>query len=431
MLILNYPSQATEKTIDRIVSRGLTFRAQDEKAVARILADIKKNGDKALVSYVKRFDAPDLNQHELQVTREEITAARRKVNKAFMESLGLATRHIEDFHREQREKSWITTDPSGKILGQLVRPVGAAGIYVPGGQGGKTPLVSSVLMGGIPAKIAGVKKTYLVTPPTKTGEINPHILVAAERVEIDAIFKVGSAWGIAALAYGTETIPKVDVIVGPGNIYVTLAKKMVAGTVGIDMIAGPSEILVIADDTADPAYIAADLLSQAEHDPLASALLITTSKAVAKEVNEALATQLAQLPRKQIAEASLKKFGALIIVNDLDAAFELANRIAPEHLELQLNDPLQYIGKVSNAGALFLGKYTPEPVGDYMAGPNHVLPTAGTARFASALSVNHFVKKTSLIHYPKSVFKKEAGHIARLAEIEGLGAHAHSVKIRV
>lgn len=431
MLILNYPSQATEKKIDRIINRGLSFTVKDEKAVARILADIKKNGDRALISYVNRFDAPDLKRNNLEVTRSEISAARRKVSRGFMQSLKLAVRQIEDFHKEQKEKSWITTDPSGKILGQLASPVGAAGIYVPGGQGGKTPLVSSVLMGGIPAKIAGVEKICLATPPTKSGDINPHLLVAAERVGIDTIFKVGSAWGIAALAYGTETIPKVDVIVGPGNIYVTLAKKMVAGTVGIDMIAGPSEILVIADDTAEPEYIAADLLSQAEHDPLASSILITTSDTVAQKVSEALTRQLAQLPRKEIAEASLKKFGALIVVKDLEAAFELANKIAPEHLELQLDDPFQYVGKVRNAGALFLGKYTPEPVGDYVAGPNHVLPTAGTARFASALSVAHFTKKTSLIHYPKSVFKKEAAHIARLAEIEGLGAHANSVKIRV
>jgi histidinol dehydrogenase len=431
VLLLTYPSQASEKKIDRIINRGLTVMAKDKRAVAKILADIKRNGDRALISYVNRFDAPDLKQDGLQVTRAEIDAARRKVSRAFIQSLNLAARQIEDFHKEQREKSWITTHPSGKILGQVTRPVDAAGIYVPGGRGGETPLVSSVLMGGIPAKIAGVKKICMATPPTRTADINPHLLVAAERVGIDTIFKVGSAWGIAALAYGTETIPKVDVIVGPGNIYVTLAKKMVAGTVGIDMVAGPSEILVIADDTAEPEYIAADLLSQAEHDPLASPMLITTSRTLAHKVKETIGTQLAQLPRKEIAQTSLNKFGALIIVKDLEVAFELSNRIAPEHLELLLNNPFQYIGKIRNAGAVFLGQYTPESVGDYIAGPNHVLPTAGTARFASALSVGHFIKKTSLIYYPETVFKKEAGHIARLAAIEGLEAHANAVKIRV
>jgi histidinol dehydrogenase len=431
MLILHYPSSATEKKIDRIVNRGLSFRAKDEKSVARILADIRKNGDRALISYVRRFDAPGLKKEELQVTRAEISTACRKVSRAFMQSLNLAARQIEDFHRQQTSKSWITTDPSGRLLGQLVHPVDAAGIYVPGGQGGKTPLVSSVLMGVIPAIIAGVKKICLVTPPTREGDINPHILAAAKRVGVESVFKAGSAWGIAALAYGTETIPRVDVIAGPGNIYVTLAKKLVAGRVGIDMVAGPSEILVIADDTAHPGYIAADLLSQAEHDPVASAILITTSESIAGKVNDALSAQIKQLSRKDICKASLEKYGALIVVKDIEAAFELANRIAPEHLELQLDDPLKYIGRVRNAGALFLGKYTPESVGDYVAGPNHILPTAGAARFASALSVDHFIKKTSLIHYPEDLFRKEAKHIERLAKIEGLEAHANSVRIRV
>jgi histidinol dehydrogenase len=297
--------------------------------------------------------------------------------------------------------------------------------------GGETPLVSSVLMGVIPARIAGVKHIAMVTPPTKDGTVNPYLLAAAKRVEVDAVYKVGSAWAIAALAYGTETIPKVDVIVGPGNIYVTLAKKIVAGTVGIDMLAGPSEILVIADSTARPDFIAADLLSQAEHDTLASAILVTDSKATAKAVAAAVDEQLENLARKEIARESLAKFGAIMIVPDLDAAIELSNRIAPEHLELQVKDPLAYLGMIRNAGAVFMGSFTPEPVGDYIAGPNHVLPTAGTARFSSALSVDNFIKKTSLIQYSKAALKREARDIIRLAEIEGLGAHANSVKVRL
>ena len=310
-------------------------------------------------------------------------------------------------------------------------PVDAAGVYVPGGRGGETPLVSSVLMGVIPAKIAGVRHVSMVTPPTKDGSVNPHLLAAARKVGVDAVYKVGSAWAIAALAYGTEAIPKVDVIVGPGNIYVTLAKKIVAGTVGIDMLAGPSEILVIADSTANPAFIAADLLSQAEHDTMASAILVTDCQAVAEGVAYAVKEQLENLARRETASESLERFGAILVVPNLEAAFELSNRIAPEHLELHVKNPFTYIGRIRNAGAVFMGEYTPEPVGDYVAGPNHVLPTAGTARFSSALSVDNFVKKTSLIHYSRKAFKREARDIIRLAEIEGLDAHANSVKIRL
>jgi histidinol dehydrogenase len=345
--------------------------------------------------------------------------------------LNRAITQIESFHQQQLDKSWINIKRPGTFLGQMVNPVDAAGIYVPGGKGGQTPLVSSVLMGVIPAKIAGVKHIAMVTPPTKNGAVNPHLLVAAKKVGVDALYKVGSAWAIAALAYGTETIPKVDVIVGPGNIYVTIAKKIVSGTVGIDMIAGPSEILIIADDTAIPEFSAADLLSQAEHDPLASAILVTDSMDTANSVALAVNEQLKNLSRKEIAEQSLSRFGAIIVVSDLDAAIELSNRIAPEHLELQIRDPLTRVGQIRNAGAVFLGNYTPEPMGDYMAGPNHVLPTAGTARFSSALSVDTFVKKTSLIRYSRAAFEREARDVIRLAEIEGLGAHANSVKIRL
>jgi len=383
-----------------------------------------------LVGYINRFDAPKLTAHALKVTKAEIKSARRLVDKGFLRSLNKAVTQIKAFHRHQVEQSWFTADTEGVILGQLVRPVNAAGVYVPGGRGGETPLVSSVLMGCIPAKIAGVKHVCITTPPTKTGKVNPYLLVAAQSVGVDTIFKAGSAWGIAALAYGTETVPKVDVIVGPGNIYVTLAKNLVSGAVGIDMIAGPSEVLVIADDKANAAYIAADLLSQAEHDALASAILLTPSHKLAMAVADEVMNQLKVLPRRGLAEASLKAYGAVMVMSDLDMAFDLANQIAPEHLEIHVQEPFQYLGCIENAGAVFLGPHTPEPVGDYIAGPNHVLPTAGTARFASALSVNHFSKKTSVLYYTETALRRDTPDIIRLAEIEGLSAHATAVKIR-
>ena len=431
MKIYNYPSKSADKRVESIVNRGLGFKKKDFLEVTRIIEDVRKNGDGALVKYTNRFDSPDSTAESIKVTQKEINDAAKKVDRSFVRSLNRAAKQIEEFHKLQLEKSWINTDREGTILGQLVNPVDAAGVYVPGGRGGKTPLVSSVLMCAIPAVIAGVKKIVMVTPPTRDSRVNPHLLVAARKVGVNKIYKVGSAWAIAALAYGTETIPKTDVIVGPGNLYVTLAKKIVAGTAGIDMIAGPSEILIVADNTANPEFVAADLLSQAEHDVLASAMLVTDSIETAKAVIRAVEEQISHLSRKDIAEKSLAGYGAIMVVSDIAAAINLANRIAPEHLELQIKEPFEYIGQIRNAGAVFLGSYTPEPVGDYIAGPNHVLPTAGTARFASALSVDHFIKKTSLIHYSKAAFKKEAPDIIRLAEIEGLDAHANSVKVRL
>jgi len=431
MKIYNYPSKSAETKVASIVKRGLGFKKKDVLAVTRILEDVRKNGDKALIKYANRFDSPALTLESIQATSQEINNAAKNVDRSFVRALNRAAGQIESFHKQQLSKSWDYTERPGTLLGQLVNPVDVAGVYVPGGMGGETPLVSSVLMGAIPARIAGVKHIAMVTPPTRDGTVNPYLLAAAKRVEVDAVYKVGSAWAIAALAYGTETIPKVDVIVGPGNIYVTLAKKIVAGTVGIDMLAGPSEILVIADSTARPDFIAADLLSQAEHDTLASAILVTDSKATAKAVAATVDKQLENLARKEIARESLARFGAIMIVPDLDAAIELSNRIAPEHLELQIKDPFAYLGRIRNAGAVFMGNFTPEPVGDYIAGPNHVLPTAGTARFSSALSVDNFIKKTSLIQYSKAALKREARDIIRLAEIEGLGAHANSIKIRL
>jgi histidinol dehydrogenase len=325
----------------------------------------------------------------------------------------------------------MSTQRAGTVLGQLINPVDNVGVYVPGARGGETPLVSTVLMTAIPAKIAGVANIVMVTPSTRKGGVNPYLLVAAKKVGINEIYKIGSAWAIAALAYGTETIPKMDVIVGPGNIYVTLAKKMVAGNVGIDMIAGPSEVLVIADETANAEFAAADLLSQAEHDILSSAILVTSSEETAKAVADEVEKQLVNLTRREIAGESLARFGAIVVVNDIDTAIDLSNRIAPEHLELQISDPFEVVGQIRNAGAVFLGHYAPEPVGDYVAGPSHVLPTGGTARFSSALSVDHFIKKTSIIHYSQKAFRKEAADVMRLAEIEGLDAHLRSIKIRL
>ncbi len=431
MNILEYPSKQAEARLKAIINRGLAFSRKDYNAVNRILEDVRKSGDSALVTYARRFDSPAINQDSIKVGNKEIDSAFKKTSKAFKASLNRAVSQIEAFHRQQTRLSWINNERNGAFLGQIINPVDAAGIYVPGGKEGKTPLVSSVLMGAIPAKIAGVRRIVMVTPSTKDGSINPHLLVAAKTVGVDELYKVGSAWAIAALAYGTETISRVDVIVGPGNMYVTLAKKIVSGTVGIDMTAGPSEILVIADESAIPEYTAADLLSQAEHDALASAMFVTDSMKTAKAVLAALNDQLNKLERRDIAEKSLSKYGAIIVVCDILAAIELSNRIAPEHLELQINNPFEYIGKIKNAGAVFLGNYTPEPVGDYIAGPNHVLPTAGTARFSSALSVDNFIKKTSLISYTKEAFNREAKDIIMLAETEGLGAHANSVRIRL
>jgi histidinol dehydrogenase len=431
MEIMRYPSAEAENRIEGITNRGLEYDKAEMDSVARILDDVKSRGDEALIEYTNRFDAPEMKTSGIVVTGEEIASARDRVDEGFVSALNRAARQIESFHRRQVENSWFDTPRKGVMLGQMVNPVSAAGIYVPGARGGMTPLVSSVLMGGIPAKIAGVKRVVMTTPPTADGGVNPHLLVAADTIGIDRIYKVGSAWAIAALAYGTKTIDPVDVIVGPGNIYVTLAKKMVSGRVGIDAIAGPSEILVIADDQANPDYIAADLLSQAEHDVLASAILVTTSIDVARSVAAALQPQLALLKRREIAEKSLESFGAILVVSDLESAIEVANRIAPEHLELHIQDPFGWVGSIKNAGAVFIGAYTPEPVGDYIAGPNHVLPTGGTARFSSALSVDCFMKRTSLVYYTPEAFYGEADDAVRIAEIEGLGAHAQAMRIRM
>jgi histidinol dehydrogenase len=429
--ILEYPSKQAELKLSHIAGRRLGADPALEKQVLDIVATVRRGGDSALVDYTRQFDAPAFEVRQLTVGQDEIDRACDTIDAEFMAILKTAAANIEAFHRRQLRASYFITRPDGTFLGQMVTPVASAGLYIPGGRAGETPLISSVLMNGIPARIAGVKDIALVTPPRRDGAVNPYLLAAAREIGVSRIHKIGSAWAIAALAYGTASVPRTDVIVGPGNIYVALAKKLVAGEVGIDMLAGPSEILIIADQRANPDYLAADLLSQAEHDPMASAVLIATDLRVAKSTLQSLDRQLTQLPRQAIARKSLEDYGAFFLAADLDTALELANRIAPEHLELQIQEPWACLGKISHAGAIFLGEHTPEAVGDYFAGPNHVLPTAGTARFASALGVENFLKRTSVIAYSRSALKRDAEAILRLAEVEGLDAHAASIRVRM
>lgn len=413
------------------MSRGTDYTAKDYRQVEAILADVRRNGDKAVEKYTRQFDAPGLAVKQFRVTPQEIKAAGRQVDRTFRRALNRAISQIERFHRAQQERSWISTDRPGVVVGQQITPVDSAGIYVPGARGGETPLVSSVLMGAAPARQAGVPRIVMVTPPKKDGSVSPHLLVAADKAGVTEVYKVGSAWAIAALAYGTETIPKVDMIAGPGSKYVVLAKRVLAGMVGIDMIAGPSEILIIADHTADPRYLAADLLSQAEHDALSAAVLITLDRDIARETAREIDLQLPALSRRMTAEQSLAAYGGIFVVDKMDTALAAANRYAPEHLEMQVEDPFAHLGKIRNAGAVFLGRYTPEPIGDYVAGPNHTLPTGGCARFSSALSTAHFLKRTSVVYYSQAALKTEAPDAIRLAEIEGLGAHANAIRVRL
>ena len=399
--------------------------------VADILAEVKKKGDEALIEYTRKFDAKNFQKSQLRVTDEEFDRAFDQVDSSFQETLSLAIERLQFFHEQELEKSWTMTRDDGAITGRLIRPVAAAGLYVPGGQGGKTPLVSSVLMNGIPAGIAGVGKRIMVTPPNERGEVHPALLVAAKKIGIADVFKIGSSWAIGALAYGTVSIPKVDVIVGPGNQYVAEAKKQVAGIVGIDMIAGPSEVLVIADHTANPTFIAADMLAQAEHDPQALAMLITTSQEIGQQVVSELERQLVLLSRQDIARISLAERGVILVAENLEEAIDLANSIAAEHLELMIETPDKWLNKIQHAGAIFLGDYSPEAAGDYLAGPNHVLPTMGTARFSSSLGVETFLKKSSIISYTREALIEDSPHIMALANLEGLSAHARSVEVRL
>ena len=431
MKTYTYPSLSALAKIASISQRGVSFAAADLKAVRKILSRIQKEDDAALVEYIRKFDSPDFEIDNLVASPKEMEKALNSLDPAFEGALDKAIANIKAFHERQKQNSWITMDRPGVLLGQIVRPVDAAAVYVPGGKGGNTPLVSSVLMGVIPAIIAGVEKICIATPPRPDGSVHPYLLAAAAKLGVHTVYKMGSAWAIAALAYGTKSVHKVDVIVGPGNIFVTIAKKLVAGTVGIDMIAGPSEVLVIADSSADPHFVAADLLSQAEHDPLSASILVTPSRSVAQKVKKAVAIELEHLERREIAEKSLKKNSAIFLVPDLDSAALVANKLAPEHLELAVADPFALLPKIRHAGAIFLGLHTPEPVGDYIAGPNHVLPTAGTARFSSALSVEHFTKKSSLLSYSADAFAKDAKDIMLLANTESLTAHARSISVRM
>ncbi len=433
MIITPYTTQSEEgkKRRSRLVERFQLADSSCREVVGEILETIRERGDGALLEYCRKYDSADMTPDQLQVTEAELLAAYSQVDADLMQSLQLAKERITTFHEREMEQSWIITREDGSITGRLVRPVASAGLYVPGGQGGKTPLVSSVLMNGIPAAIAGVGRRVMVTPPNAEGKVHPALLVAAQEIGIREIYKIGSAWAIAALAYGTQTIHAVDVIVGPGNQYVTEAKRQVAGRVGIDMIAGPSEVLIVADHTAKPAFIAADMLAQAEHDPQALAILLTTSSDVADRTVGELESQLRLLSREDIARRSLTDRGTILVCASLDEAMEIANDIAVEHLELMVTDPFSWLPVIRHAGAIFLGDYSPEACGDYVAGPNHVLPTMGTARISSALGVETFLKKSSVISCSRRAFLADAGHIQTLANLEGLTAHARSVSVRL
>lgn len=391
-----------------------------------ILSKVKSEGDKALFDFTKAFDKIVLKN--LEVSKDEIEECFNKVEDDFIEALEEAKANIEAYHNKQKSNGFLMTKDKGVYLGQRVLPLERVGVYVPGGT---AAYPSSVLMNVIPAKVAGVDEIIMVTPPDKDGGINPYIGVAAKIAGIDKIYKVGGAQGVAALAYGTETIQKVDKIVGPGNIFVATAKKLVFGEVDIDMIAGPSEILVIADEKSDPSFVAADLMSQAEHDRLASSILITTSKDLYEKVEVELEKQINTLEREEIIRVSLKDFGTAIICANIEECIDISNAIAPEHLEIMVDDPMQYLGMVRNAGSVFLGRYCPEPIGDYFGGTNHVLPTSGTARFFSPLSVDSFIKKSSFIYYSKEAIEENGEKIITLANKEGLTAHANSVKVRL
>lgn len=397
-----------------------------EAAVREILADVRANGDTAVFKYIRKFDWPDADS--LIISSSEIYDAYSKVPDRLLAAIKHAKENIIDFHRRQMRTSWMEISEDGKLLGQLIRPLQRVAVVVPGFQ---APLPSSVLMGAIPAKVAGVDEIYVSTPPRKDGSVHPAIIVAAMEAGVNRIFRIGGAHGVAALAYGTETVPKVDKIVGPGNIYTTTAKRFVFGHVGIDMLAGPSEVVVLADENANPEYVAADMLSQAEHDSDARAILITISEEIAMKVEVELNKQLGHLSRKEVASASLERNGVIIVATCMDEAIEMVNRAAPEHLELAVADPMTILGSIKNAGAIFLGNYTTEALGDYVAGPNHVLPTGGTARFSSPLNTDDFMKKSSVIMYSKTGFIKDADSTIELADAESLDAHAKAVEARV
>ncbi len=427
MRILKLTPETKSNILEDLLKRSPNSYGEFEGRVNAIIEDVRAKRDEAVFDYTKRFDGADINASNILVTDEEIQEAYEKVDPKLLEVIRKSLVNIRDYHEKQRQFSWFDTKDNGIILGQKVTALEKVGVYVPGG---KAVYPSSVLMNVLPAKVAGVDRIIMTTPPGKDGKVNPSTLVAAKEAGADEIYKVGGAQAIAALAFGTESIPKVDKIVGPGNIYVALAKKAVFGYVSIDSIAGPSEILVLADDSANPRYVAADLLSQAEHDEMASAILITTSESLANAVSEEIDKFVAVLSRKEIIQKSLDNYGYILVAENMEEAIETVNDIASEHMEIVTCNPFEVMTKVRNAGAIFIGEYSSEPLGDYFAGPNHVLPTNGTARFFSALSVDDFIKKSSIISYSKEALQDVYKDIAQFAECEQLTAHANSVKVR-
>lgn len=425
MKITKANGKAEYALIENLKKRSGETDAKIVDIVTTIINGVKENGDEAVREYTVRFDGG--LPKKFLIEKDELQSYLDVVDEDFLNAIKRAKDNIYDFHLRQTQQSWMTTKDSGVIMGQRIRGLERVGIYVPGGT---AAYPSSVLMNAIPAKIAGVKEIVMVTPPGKDGNPNPNIMAAAAVAGVDKVFMVGGAQAVAALAYGTERIPKVDKIVGPGNIFVATAKKLLYGIVDIDMVAGPSEILIVADKTADPSFLAADLMSQAEHDKLASAILLTTSADLARATLHEIDKQIKDLERQNIIEESLENYGEIIVCESLDQAISFANELAPEHLELCVSEPLKYIGKVDNAGSVFLGNFSPEPLGDYFAGPNHVLPTSGTARFFSPLGVDSFVKKSSFIYYTPQELSKAKDDIITLAESEGLTAHANSISVR-
>ena len=427
MKVLRLTEETGKELQSVLLKRSPAQMTGFENAVREILERVKEQGDAALFAYTKKFDGFDLNEGNIQVTAEEIEAAYAQIDEKLLAVIRKSLASIRDFHEKQKKNSWFTTTEKGTFLGQKIIPMRRAGVYVPGG---KAVYPSSVLMNVVPAKVAGVEEIIMTTPCNAEGALNPAVLVAAKEAGVDRIFRVGGAQAIAALAYGTESIPKADKIVGPGNIYVALAKKAVFGNVSIDSIAGPSEILVIADESANAKYVAADLLSQAEHDQMASAILITTSEKMALDVQKEIDAFLKVLPRTEIIQASLDQFGYILIAPDLEQAIETANMIASEHLEILTKNPLEVMTKIRNAGAIFLGEYSSEPLGDYYAGPNHILPTNGTAKFFSPLCVDDFVKRSSIVYYSREALEEVHRDIEQFAVSEGLYAHANSIAVR-
>ena len=427
MRIVELTDETKNNLLESLLKRSPNSYGQYEKTVNDIIGDVRARRDEALFEYTSKFDHCEMNAEKIRVTREEIDEAYAQLEENFIEVMKHSAENIRKVHQKQMHNSWIVPEDNGTILGQKITPISISGVYVPGG---KAAYPSSVLMNVLPAKVAGVSRIIMTTPPGKDGKINPGTLVAADIAGVDEIYKVGGAQAIAAMAFGTESVPKVDKITGPGNIFVALAKKACFGYVSIDSIAGPSEILVLADESVTPRYVAADLLSQAEHDEMASAILITTSRELADKVSEEVEAFTKQLSREEIIRKSLDHYGYILIAQNMDQAVDAVNEIASEHLEILTKNPYETMTKVKNAGAIFLGEYSSEPLGDYFAGPNHILPTNGTARFFSPLNVDDFLKKTSIISYSRDALEKVHKEIELFAEKEGLTAHANSIKVR-